>query len=63
MEIVTRDPRISEKWGYRVFSYVNNGIEKPLQNQGVREDMSMYEKVKWCPGEDSNLHVHTDTST
>ncbi len=30
---------------------------------GLRANMSIYEKEFWCPGEDSNFHFHTETST
>ena len=40
----------------------NTKVDKILYDQ-INIKKSYTCKFLWCPGEDSNLHVHTDTST
>jgi hypothetical protein len=50
-------------WGYRMFSYGQIDTINLPKHQCLQVDMFINVKGKWCPEEDSNLHVHTDTST
>ena len=46
------------------FSHKNEGVLKPKKSDFRLKKLFIFNILgDWCPGEDSNFHFHTETST